>query len=244
MKHKVPSAVDFAEHFRTEILRGRSLIGVNAAHEELKRSRFFIETMEQFVSSSEGAEVKALEKSVSGLSAEAKDEFWQWHYPIHWEDIFGVRIRSAFVAQLCSHIEALLADIAHRVQVIERSSMLLKHLKGTALEQARLYYQAFGRFGPPDEELWAKMVHIFRIRNIHVHEQGYARELPDDKRFLAFLQSLPNVGIDHNFVELRAGSCAAILSIAEAFQASLLAEYEAYRQRSLAVEKMSRKDAV
>ena len=122
--------------------------------------------------------------------------------------------------------------------------MLLKHLKGTALEQARLYYQAFGRFGPPDEELWAKMAHIFRIRNIHVHEQGYARELPDDKRFLAFLRSLPNVGIDHNFVELRAGSCNAILAIAEDFQTSLLAEYEAYRKRSLVVERMVRKDAV
>jgi hypothetical protein len=244
MKRKPPPGANFAEHFRAEILRGRSLVGVGDAAEELKRSKFFIETMEQFVSSSESKEVKALEKSIGAMSAESKDEFWQWHYPIHWEDIFGVRIRSAFVAQLCSHVEALLGDIAHRVQVIERSSVLLKHIKGTALEQARLYYQAFGRFGPPNEEVWAKMAHVFRIRNIHVHEQGYARELPDDKRFLTFLQSLPNVGIDHNFVELRAGSCIAFLTIAEDFQTALLAEYEAYRQRALVLEKLSRKNAV
>ena len=230
----------FAEHFRSEILHGRGILGPSDATEELKRSRFFIETMEQFVASSESDEVKALEREAKDLSPEAKDEFWQWHYPIHWEDIFGVRIRSAFVAQLCSHVEALLGDIAHRVQVIERSKVLLKHLKGTALEQAQLYFTAFGRFEGPNPDLWAKMTDVFRIRNIHVHEQGYARELPDDKRFASFLQSLPNVRTEHNFVELRAGSCLAILEIVQEFQTAILAEYEAYRGRAVALERLSR----
>ena len=237
---KPPRTAAFAEHFRREILHGRGILGPSDATEELKRSRFFIETMEQFVSSSESKEVKALELEAKDLSPEAKDEFWQWHYPIHWEDIFGVRIRSAFVAQLCSHIEALVGDIAHRVQVIERSKVLLKNIKGTALEQAQLYFTAFGRFEGPEPPLWSKMTDVFRIRNIHVHEQGYARELPDDKRFAAFLQSLPNVRTEHNFVELRAGSCSAILDIALEFQTAVLAEYEAYRARAVALERMSR----
>ena len=75
MKHKHPPAFNFAEHFRAEILHGRSLVGVQDATEELKRSKFFIETMEQFVSSSESADVKASEKSIGTMSAEAKDEF-------------------------------------------------------------------------------------------------------------------------------------------------------------------------
>jgi hypothetical protein len=243
MKNKT-SPVDFSEHFRSEILHGRSLVGVNDADEELRRSKFFIETMENFVSSSQSAEVEKLEQHAGAMSAEAKDEFWQWHYPIHWEDIFGVRIRSAFVAQLCSHIEALLADIAHRVQVIERSVVLLKHVKGTTLEQAKLYYKAFARFDGPPESLWLKMTYVFRIRNVHVHEQGYARGLSDDTKFLAFLKSLPNVGIDHDFIELREGSCTAVLAIAEEFQVALLAQYEGYRQRKLFIEDASSKNAV
>jgi hypothetical protein len=235
------STSEFTEHFRQAILEGRGILGPSDAVEEMRRSKFFIETMEQFVASSENDEVRALESEARGLSAQEKDEFWQWHYPIHWEDIFGVRIRSAFVAQLCSHVEALLGDIAHRVQVIERSSVMLKDLKGTALDQARLYFTAFGRFEGPAEALWGKMRGVFRIRNIHVHEQGYARELPEDKRFLTFLQSLPNVSTDHNFVELRAGSCFALLDIVQEFQTAVLAEYEAYRSRAVAFGSTTRK---
>ena len=56
--------------------------------------------------------------------------------------------------------QAAAPNFDNTIVAMERSGVLLKHLKGTALEQARLYYQAFGRFGPPDEELWAKMAHI------------------------------------------------------------------------------------
>ena len=229
------------EMFRREILHGNGFIGPLHATEELKRARFFLETMEKFVETSENAEVKQLEVHAQELSEEAKDEFWQWHYPIHWQDIFGVRIRSAFCSQLCSHIEATLGDIAHRIQVIERCQVELRHIKGSTLEQCRLYFAAFARFDGPPPDLWKRMANLFRIRNVHVHQQGYAGDLTKDKDFASFLADLPEVGTQNDFIELRAGSCFALLAIAEEFHESLLDEYEAYRLRAITLETLTAK---
>lgn len=46
------------EMFRREVLLGTGLIGPLDAYEELRRSRFFIETMEKYTESSETKEVK------------------------------------------------------------------------------------------------------------------------------------------------------------------------------------------
>jgi len=224
------------EMFRQEILQGMGIIGPLNASEELKRSRFFIETMEQFIASSETAEIKQLEAEAQSLSEDAKDEFWQWNYPIHWQDIFGVRIRSAFCAQLCSQVEATQGDIAHHVQVIERCAIEVKNIKGSTLEQHKLYLTAFAKFEGPLAELWTEMGFVFRIRNVHIHQQGYAGEIAQDKAFSQFLSSLSEVSTQNNFIELKAGSCIALLEITERFHSALIAEYEAYRQRALALE--------
>ncbi len=228
------------EMFRRNTLEGSGLVGPLYATDELQRARFFIETMEEFIDSSETAEVKALETNITSLSEEAKDEFWQWNYPIHWQDIFGVRIRSAFVAQLCSHIEATLGDIAHRVQVIERCPIEVSKIKGSTLEQHKLYLHTFAKFEGPPSEVWKKMAHVFRIRNVHIHQQGYGGEIANDKEFSAFLASLPNVSIENNFIELKAGSCQALLEIAEGFHGAIVKEYQAYRLRALALDRLSR----
>lgn len=227
------------EMFRRDILRGAGLHGPLYATEELKRARFFIETMEEFIDSSETAEVKELEAHAASLSEEAKDEFWQWNYPIHWQDIFGVRIRSAFCAQLCSHVEATLGDIAHRVQVIERCPIKVRDIKGSTLEQHKLYLVTFAKFEGPAPELWKKMGYVFRIRNAHIHQQGYDIDIARHKEFASFLGLLPNVGTDNSFIELKAGSCPALLEIVEEFHGALLKEYEAYRQRALTIERLS-----
>jgi len=226
------------EMFRRDILQGTGIVGPLDAFEELKRARFFIETMEQYIASSETAEVKLLEAQAQALSPEAKDEFWQWNYPIHWQDIFGVRIRSAFCAQLCSQVEATLGDIAHRVQVIERCTIQVKNIKGSTLDRHKLYLNAFANFEGPGDELWEKMRFVFRIRNVHVHQQGYAGEISQDKAFCKFLASLPEVSTQNDFIELKAGSSTALLEITESFHHALLQEYEKYRKRKQALDNL------
>ncbi|MGQ5490023.1 hypothetical protein ACUH78_14345 [Thauera sp. ZXT1-4] len=201
------------EMFRRNVLEGSGLVGPLYATDELQRSRFFIETMEKIIYSSETAEIKVLEQNITSLTEEDQEEFWQWNYPIHWQDIFGVRIRSAFVVQLCSHIEATLGDIAHRVRVIERCAIEVRHIKGSTLEQHKLYLDTFAKFEGPPPDIWKNMAHVFRIRNVHVHQQGYGGEIANDREFSLFLASLPNIRIENNFIELRAGACTALLEI-------------------------------
>lgn len=230
------------EIFREWTLKETGLVGPANAHEELRRSQFFIETMEQYIATSEEAEVHHLAANAETLSDEAKDEFWQWNYPIHWQDIFGVRIRSAFCIQLCSLIEATLGDMAHRVQIIERCQIEINHIKGSTLEKHKRYLTAFGKFNGPDADLWEQIGFVFRIRNIHVHQQGHAGEISDQK-FKNFLATIPEIGIEHDFIELNAGSCTALLNITKRFHDALLVEFSAYRKRVLEKEPLpSQKD--
>lgn len=201
------------------------------------RSRLFIQTMEQFIETSEAKEVKHFEELAQSLSPEDKDEFWQWNYPIHWQDIFGVRIRSAFCIQLCSQVEAILSDIAHRIQVIKDCPVMGKKKKfkqGSILERHKRYFYEYANFEGPDEELWAKMGFVLRIRNAHIHFQGFDVKMDDDSDFLKFLFSLPNIGVEYNFIELKAGACDAFLEIVDYFHKGLLQEYETFRKKTLA----------
>ena len=80
---------------------------------------------------------------------------------------------------------------------------------------------------------------VFRIRNVHVHQQGYAGDLDSDRGFSQFLARLPDVSTQNNFIELKSGCCIALLGITERFQDALLKEYEAYRQRAQTLERLS-----
>ena len=177
----------FKEGLRKSYIEGTGFLGPLYLMDELERARVFIQTMEDFISSSESAEVKELEAKITALSDEDKSEFWQWNYPIHWQDIFAVRIRSSFVLQICSHIEALLGDVAHRVQIIERCSISVQKIKGSTLEQHRLYLEEFGGFETPLSDVWEKMGFVFRIRNAHVHKQGHDWGISSDKKFAEFM---------------------------------------------------------
>lgn len=215
------------EALRQTYLYSKGFMVPLTVHEEFRQSGFFIEIMEKFIESACEEEVRRLENEAGPLSAEAADEFWQWNYPVYWEDVFGSRIRSAFCTQLCSQVEATLGTISNRVQVLVRCPVSVKDLKGGGtLEQHRKYLHLFGKFKSPTAQLWDQMNYIFRLRNIFVHEEGYTKE-ERDRALVTFLSGLPNVKIrGGGFVELRAGSCPALLSIAKVFIDTLFAEYD------------------
>ena len=125
----MPSKSDYNESIRWEYLSGSGLLGPVLTRENLRDARFFINTLEKYLDEAERKEVAALETAAKHLSEEEKDEYWQWRYPIHWQDVFGVRIRSAFCAQLCSHLEAVMGDLCRRVQTIGRSVIRVSDLR-------------------------------------------------------------------------------------------------------------------
>ncbi len=220
-----------SEKRRHAFLHGKGFMTPFFATEEFRQAGFFIETMESFIESSAAAEVSRLQEEAEKLSEEDADEFWSWNYPIHWEEVFGARIRSSFCTQVCSQVEGTLGKICELVQILERCPLSIKDMKGgSVLEQHRKYLSKVGQFTNPSPLLWSEIGHIFRLRNIFIHEEGYLDD-EKDKNLVKFLSAVPNVVIKSNFVELQAGSCPAILAVANRFSDAIFAEYEVLRLR-------------
>lgn len=226
-----------AEKKRSMVLHSKGFVLPFMVNEDLRQSRFFIDTMERFIADSERDEVDSLKEQTESMTDDEKDDFWQNNFPVHWNEVFGVRIRSSFCTQLCSQIEATLSSISDTVRILSRSPISFKEIKGNnVLDQHRRYLEAFGNFAGISDASWKEVGHMFLIRNVHVHEQGYFGKHAKNQDFLTFLNGLPKVKTRSDFIELEAGSCPAFLDIAQRFQDDLFAEYQELRERLVALE--------
>ena len=228
--------MDDLERRRQMYLYSKGFMTPLMVDEEFRQAGFFIKTMEDFIEASTAAEVEKLEAEAKVLNSEDAEEFWAWNFPIHWEEVIGARIRSAFCTQVCSQVEATLGKICELVRVLERCPLTIKDVKsGAVLEQHRKYLNKVGKFNSPPPTLWDEMGYVFRLRNILIHEEGYVGA-ERDRSLVAFLSSLPNFKIRNDFVELQSGSCPALLDIAKRFSDALFAEYDVLIQRLRAAE--------
>ena len=72
---------------------------------QTKELHEYLKIMDEFVSKSEKEELSALEKEYNNLSSQAKEDFWQENYPVHWEEIFAGNLRSSFILLLFNIVE-------------------------------------------------------------------------------------------------------------------------------------------
>jgi hypothetical protein len=228
--------MDDLERRRQMYLYSKGFMTPLMVNEEFRQAGFFIKTMEDFIEASTAAEVEKLQAEANALNSDDVDEFWSWNFPVHWEEVIGARIRSAFCTQVCSQVEATLGKICELVRVLERCPLTIKDVKsGAVLEQHRKYLSKVGKFNSPRPTLWDEMSHVFRLRNILIHEEGYVGA-DRDRNLINFLSSLPNIRIQSGFVELQSGSCPALLDIAKRFSDALFAEYDVLIRRLRAAE--------
>jgi hypothetical protein len=228
--------MDDLERHRQIYLYSKGFMTPLMVNEEFRQAGFFIRTMEDFIEASTAAEVARLQAEASALNSDDAEEFWAWNFPVHWEEVIGARIRSAFCTQVCSQVEATLGKICELVRVLERCPLTIKDVKsGAVLEQHRKYLSKVGKFNSPPSTLWDEMGHVFRLRNILIHEEGYVGA-ERDRSLVNFLSSLPNIRIQNGFVELQSGSCPALLDIAKRFSDALFAEYDVLIRRLRAAE--------
>lgn len=224
-------AHDFTRQIREDYLSGGGIFGrfIYPYHEEIKKSRFFLETLEEFVEKSEGYEVSDLQKGLSGLSPEALDEFWQWHYPMQWEELFSNRIRASFIMQLCSFLEGEMKEICGRISVIARSPIKVSDLQGSTLSRPKKFLAAFGRFEIPTEENWTLVERIFDVRNVMVHEGGFAGTYRNLKKMKDFAGRVPGLTFENSHIKVRREFCEYCLSVVTTFCDELHMGYESYR---------------
>jgi hypothetical protein len=216
---------------REDYLSGGGFFGqfVYPYQEELKKTDFFLRTVEDFVASSERDEVAELEKSIEGLSPEQRDEYWQWHYPIHWQEIFSNRLRASFIMQLCSFVEGELNEICQRVEVISQAPIEVGDLKGSTLSRPKKYLMAFARLDKPGEESWQLLERIFDVRNVMVHESGFAGAYRNHKKIVELASVAPGLSLRNDHIEVKRTFCEYGLKAVSEFCGQLHEAYEAFR---------------
>jgi hypothetical protein len=119
------------EDFRSEIVGPwETNGGPSEIVDQLARFRFYIETLEKFISDQETAEVVSLETEAGKLNEKARGEFWARHYPVHWNEIFRTTLRSSFLISVMSFEETTVTLICGDVQIITRAKIGVHDLWG------------------------------------------------------------------------------------------------------------------
>ena len=220
------------DRLRADYLSGSGVFGqfIFPYWEELNKTKFFLKTMEDFVVESEKEEVSALEKGIETLTPEQRDEYWQWHYPIHWQEIFSNRLRASFIMQLCSFVEGELNEISKRVEVISNAPIGVSDLRGSTLSKPKKFLQAFGRFEDPPEELWTVIERIFDVRNVMVHAAGFSGAYRDHKKIVEFAATVPGLTLQNEHIQAERLFCEYCLERITEFCNLLHKQYESFRK--------------
>ena len=217
---------------------------INSYKEEIKKTKFFLDTMENFIEESEKNEVSQLEVGIVNLSEAERDEYWQWHYPIHWQEIFSNRIRSSFLLQICTFVEGELKEICNRVASIGDVPIKVSELKGSTLTRPKKYLGAFANFDKPSSSCWKSMEFIFDIRNVMVHEAGFAGYYKNYNSIKNFAKDLQGISFEYDCIEVDKVFCEYSLKEVEMFCKELHEAYEAFRLTKLTLYNLENRNVV
>jgi hypothetical protein len=99
-----------AKYRCSEILR---LFKGDAVH-SLHGLEFYLHTLEQFIEGECRQEISDLKRYADQLPEDRQGEFWAWHYPAHWDEIFASQLRSSFVVALVSLAESHVGMVAEQ----------------------------------------------------------------------------------------------------------------------------------
>jgi hypothetical protein len=124
--------------------------------------------------------------------ARRRGEFWNWHYPVHWDDIFRTTLRSSALLSVMSFAETNVTHICTDVESIARTPIRIRDLdrRDGVWNSSKLFLEAFGNFTEPGPDIWEAINHIYAIRNLFAHNDGVPRE-NEERRFEMIATSVP-----------------------------------------------------
>lgn len=170
------------------------------AHSALEGLRMYLSTIETFIESEKRSEIDSLSMRAEQLPDSAKEEFWAWHYPVHWDDIFATQLRSSFLVTLMSLVESHVSTVAKESHGKAQVAIGPRDLHGCHLERHRKYFDKVLSFQTPTAEQWNSICGLSDIRNQIVHAQSLAWS-PNDKtrsRLERLARQLPGVSVDYS----------------------------------------------
>ena len=170
------------------------------AHSSLEGLEFYLRTLEAFISSEKRNEITELEEAAGRLTEEQQSEFWAWHYPVHWEEIFATQLRSSFLVTLVSLVESHLSTVAKEAKGIARVPLGPREIQGDHIERHHKYLEKVLAFQSPSNSLWSDICDLSEVRNRIVHAQSsvFAENPKQRDRLEHLAKKLPGVSIEYS----------------------------------------------
>lgn len=173
------------------------------AMETLDGLEFYLKTLEEFIADKEAQEVSDLKQHADQLPTDRQGEFWAWHYPGHWDEIFASQLRSSFVVTLISLAESQVGMVTE--QVSEIAGILGRpNSNGGHFERHRKHLKKQVGFKRPDDTCWDSVREIRDIRNclVHANSRILASRKPKPERLRFLINRLPGLSAPYDVVEL------------------------------------------
>lgn len=194
---------DFESNRRSDFLAGRGKQWeVSSPRDELEKLRFFARHIELLVDQAEESEIESLKASIQHLSKDRQDEFWLWHYPVHWDEIFRSAIRNSLVVTLATFLETYLDELCKNVALVTKSEFDLTDGKGSKLARARRFLKTVGQFHGPAPSAWEEVGTFFKVRNVIIHTAGFAAGSKYEKAIEGFCTGRTDIRLSYGTLEI------------------------------------------
>lgn len=203
----------------------------NEAIETLKGLRFYLETLEEFIDRERTQEISGLKQHIEQWPQDHQEEFWAWHYPVHWDQIFASQLRSSFVVTLMSLAESHVGMVVEQSCAIAGSPISRDDLHHSPFEQHRKRLQKQAGFIRPDAKSWDSLYDIRAIRNCIVHANSRIYDTKNPKRLHSLIPMLPGISALNEVIELSPEFPMHSLKTVEGFITDLYEEASALCQR-------------
>jgi len=177
------------------------------ASRALEGLNFYLKTLEGFIESERGQEIAALKQDADALPNHARADFWAWHYPVHWDEIFASQLRSSFVVTVISLAESNVGVVSEEACEIAGTPLKAGDLRGGLFERHRKCLEALAGFTGPDAKTWEAVLGVRDIRNCIVHANSRIMESTAPDRLKALVGKLPGITSQYDVVELTPPLC-------------------------------------
>lgn len=174
----------------------------NEAIETLKGLKLYLETLEAFIDRERTQEISELKKHIEQWLPKQQEEFWAWHYPIHWDEIFASQLRSSFVPTLISLAESHIGMVADQAYEIVGTPIRPRDLRGGLFERHRKYLEAMAGFTRPSDASWNSVYEIRDVRNCIVHANSRIFDSRNPERLHTLVRKLPGLSASYDVLEL------------------------------------------
>lgn len=194
---------DYEIYLRSELLAGHAdPYEISPPRDELEKFRFFARQAQEFINQAEQSEVESLRQSVQHLPEEAQDDFWQYHYPVHWDEIFRSTFRFSIVASLATFLETFMRRLCYRVALVTKSELSADNLERLSRKKARKFLETKGDFQKPIQPAWDEIDLFYKIRNVIVHNAGFIAKSTYKDDVEKFCQNRSDIRLRYEVIEI------------------------------------------